>query len=369
MAKPNEGEDQREPRLSQEQYDMLKRCSDKKDMTEWNEWREKHAEKDVFLAGANFARFHMHGANFGRGVVEINGIEIAYTGEVHMDKADFRSARVQATRFWRASMREVVFWSANARGADFSMANLEGAKLDIAHFERCRFTDASLSRASLSGSWLDGANFTQADLTESTARASTVSGESIFWECRVDRETDFQGTSLANCRIDRATRQLLEYNIRRKNWKQWYKGQRFLHWPVQLFWLASDYGLSTGRVLVSFGVLAFAFALVYWLWPGCVMVYGKVGDIRGFVHALYFSVVTMTTLGFGDIAANPDSTCGQLLLMFQVILGYVLLGALVTRFAVLFTAGGPAGQFADEKGIIDRVRGFVTRRFGRRAAK
>ena len=72
-------------------------------------------------------------------------------------------------------------------------------------------------------------------------------------------------------------------------------------------------------------------------------------DIREFWRALYFSVVTMTTLGFGDIAANPDSWAGQTLLMLQVILGYVLLGALVTRFAVLFTAGGPAGRFAGEK--------------------
>jgi len=30
-------------------------------------------------------------------------------------------------------------------------------------------------------------------------------------------------------------------------------------------------------------------------------------------------------------------------------LSIVILGALVTRFAVLFTAGGPAGKFADEK--------------------
>ena len=76
------------------------------------------------------------------------------------------------------------------------------------------------------------------------------------------------------------------------------------------------------------------------------MVNCEVGDIWGLWHALYFSVVTMTTLGFGDIAANPDSWLGQTLLMFQVILGYVLMGALVTRFAVLFTAGGPAGKFA-----------------------
>ena len=57
----------------------------------------------------------------------------------------------------------------------------------------------------------------------------------------------------------------------------------------------------------------------------------------------------MTTLGFGDIAANPDSWQGQLLLMAQVILGYVLLGTLVTRFAVLFTAGGPAGEFTEKE--------------------
>jgi len=111
----------------------------------------------------------------------------------------------------------------------------------------------------------------------------------------------------------------------------------------------SDYGRSIGRIVLTFFTLAFVFAIVYWLWPKCVVVNEVVGDIRGFVHALYFSVVTMTTLGFGDIAANPDSWQGQVLLMVQVILGYVLLGALVTRFAVLFTAGGPAGKFADEE--------------------
>ncbi len=36
-------------------------------------------------------------------------------------------------------------------------------------------------------------------------------------------------------------------------------------------------------------------------------------------------------------------------IIFLVILGYVLLGALITRFAVLFTAGGPAGTFSKSK--------------------
>jgi len=54
----------------------------------------------------------------------------------------------------------------------------------------------------------------------------------------------------------------------------------------------------------------------------------------------------MTTLGFGDMYANKGSIAGHVILAVQVILGYVLLGALVTRFAVLFTAGGPAGRFS-----------------------
>ena len=46
---------------------------------------------------------------------------------------------------------------------------------------------------------------------------------------------------------------------------------------------------------------------------------------------------------------KSGSWAGQTLLMVQVILVYALLGTLVTRFTVLFMAGGPAGKFADEK--------------------
>ena len=42
-----------ERRFSQEQYDMLKRCSDKKDLTEWNEWRKQNPNEDVLLCSAD----------------------------------------------------------------------------------------------------------------------------------------------------------------------------------------------------------------------------------------------------------------------------------------------------------------------------
>jgi hypothetical protein len=148
-------------------------------------------------------------------------------------------------------------------------------------------------------------------------------------------------------------------------WKDWYKTPpkerrgiicRLFLLLIRAFWSISDYGRSTGKIILTFIVSAFIFAGIYWLCPVCIMVDRRVGDLRGLWHAIYFSVVTMTTLGFGDIAANPDSWWGQTLLMLQVLLGYVLLAALVTRFAVLFTAGGPAGKFSDEKTRRQRLQ-------------
>ncbi|MBA7676425.1 hypothetical protein ES703_84666 [subsurface metagenome] len=127
------------------------------------------------------------------------------------------------------------------------------------------------------------------------------------------------------------------------------KMRQLLTSPVRLFWFLSDYGRSTVRILLVFLALAIIFAVAYWNIPDCVMVNGEVGALRNFLHSLYFSVVTMTTLGFGDIAANPQSSCGQVLLMLQVFCGYFLLGAIVTRLSILFTAGGPAGRFSKEE--------------------
>ena len=46
---------------------------------------------------------------------------------------------------------------------------------------------------------------------------------------------------------------------------------------------------------------------------------------------MYFSVITFTTLGFGDVVAS--TRVGQLVVMSEVILGYLMLGALISFLA------------------------------------
>jgi transcriptional regulator with XRE-family HTH domain len=118
---------------------------------------------------------------------------------------------------------------------------------------------------------------------------------------------------------------------------------RYQHSQEILFlpWAISDYGRSTARVLETFFVCTVIFAAVYAFAPGLVANLHAVDGVRVSprllpIRAIYFSIVTMTTLGFGDTYAAPGSAIGQILLMIQVMTGYALLGALVTRLAILF---------------------------------
>ncbi len=386
----------KEPRCDPKQLELLKKCSEKKDMTDWNNWREENPKEEIWLQGVNLRHAHLKKADLSFAHLEGADLFSAHLEKAklflaHLEGAQLGGANLEGANLYCAHLQRVNFINAHLEGANLEGAHLKGAKLDGAHLEgadlRAHLEEACLNKAHLEGAHLDwaflkrarlfsanlkgahlnwahlegaylhqayleGTRFKDVHLEGADFSAGSVDGSTLFWKCSVDRETDFRGVGLNSCRIDEGTRYLLEYNKRRLNWEDWYKGEswpmmrQLLTCPVRLFWCLSDYGRSTIRILLVFLALAIFFAVAYWAKPDCVMVNGQVGGLVNFLHALYFSVVTMTTLGFGDIAANPQSPCGQVLLMLQVFCGYFLLGAIVTRLSILFTAGGPAGRFS-----------------------
>ena len=331
-------------RCDLDQHEMLKRCSDKKDMTEWNKWREKYPDEDVELEGGQF--YKVHGEDKALVLIKRESPTLSYENG---ENAWIEGMNLQNANLNGAYLSNAAFWDAKLQGSMFDCADLR--------------------RANFAGAYLEGSTFAEARLQGTCFAMARVDEKTTFWNCEVDRYvgpskgTNFDGIPLDVVRIDTATKQLLEYNIRRMNWEEWYGDHPRLKWLVKPFWLMSDYGLSTTRIIFTFFGLALVFANVYYHWgriasPGIVE--NLFTDQNGVaVHwllvplrTLYFSIVTMTTLGFGDMYANAHTIFGHILLSFQVILGYVLLGALVTRFAVLFTAGGPAGKFADKEGKL-----------------
>jgi uncharacterized protein YjbI with pentapeptide repeats len=347
-------------RCDLDQYEMLECCLEKEEITEWNKWRLNNPTQDILLEGAELSFFYLRNASFNQPSHDKNKSEKSkITSTVSFKEANFTSANLTNARLTGANLEKACLVEAHFNGASLRGTQLKGVIAWSAHFENADLRDADFEGADIQGAYIQGTCINNTSLKGANCHIVHVDGSTIIWKPKINRYskknkfTNFSGVYLDTIRIDPSTKQLLEYNVRRMNWEEWYKEHSFLKFLVKPFWWISDYGISTKRIIFTFFGLAFVFALLYRLFPDFVMVYGQAGDIRGFWHALYFSVVTMTTLGFGDIAANPDSWAGQTLLMIQVILGYVLLGALVTRFAVLFTAGGPAGKFADEKGEKD----------------
>ena len=364
-------EPQEEPRCDLKQLELLLKCSEERDMTEWNNWRKENPKEEIWLEEAHLNELHLEGvdltdAHLEGAFFELAHLKEAYLLDAHLQRTDLLNAHLQGAHLRDAHLEGAELFNAHLEGANLidahfsgarlDSAHLKGAKLDRAHLEGADLRFADLKGANLRYAHLEGANLEYADLEGANFTEAIVNGSTLFWHCPVSYKTDFRGVSLGGCRIDERTKYLLEYNRRRMNWEDWYRGQSLKRWlrtmrqlltcPVRSFWCLSDYGRSTIRILAFFLALAIVFAVAYWGKPDCVMVNGEVGGLQDFLHALYFSVVTMTTLGFGDIAANPQSSCGQVLLMVQVFCGYFLLGAVVTRLSILFTAGGPAGKFS-----------------------
>lgn len=114
---------------------------------------------------------------------------------------------------------------------------------------------------------------------------------------------------------------------------------------AQLWRWSSDYGRSLGLWAFWSLFLAVAFAGAYSIFPPVLEnfelgdfapnIIQNAGDSAGtrltFGSAFYFSVVTFTTLGFGDVVAENGPA--RFLVTIEVILGYLMLGGLISIFA------------------------------------
>ena len=363
--------DPENPRCDRDQLKFLKDCIAKgpKGIEKWNQWRRENEDIKIWLQKAKLSDAHL---------------EKAYLRDAHLEGAYLWGAHLENAHLLAAHLEGAELTEVHLEGAILIEAHLEGAKLLEAHLERADLYNAHLEGAELTEVHLEGAKLSDTDLRAANFRKAIVDGETLIWSCKVNKwkqekwYTDFAGVGLESMRIQPGLKQLLEYNIRRSNWHRWYKKHPIIKCLVWPFWQISDYGLSTTRIIVIFFGLAFAFASVYY-WGGVVDFYLLGNKTNpGFVDSLfvvgdrlvpwwqvplrsiYFSIVTMTTLGFGDMHANPFGTLiipliGYVLLIIQVLLGYVLLGALVTRLAFLFNAGGPSEKFEPMTKVTEQL--------------
>jgi hypothetical protein len=341
MASENE---KVKPLCDYDQYALLLMCVEEGNFSEWNKWRETNPDQVVILGGVDFQNAVFSSRSilqwlFNEGPANLEG--------VYLSMANLQGADLSAVNLQKAQLGE---------------ADLRDAKLETADLRKASFHGAWLNNTELRGSRLNGVSFNCSHLEGAQVRFAQLDSETLFENCRFDKKTDFTSTDLEKAGIDPGLKAAFRNNIRRIHWQNWLKKnpwwKKILINPfARFFWHMTDYGTSTIRIILWFVCFAIGFGVLYHFLENAGL--SVVSDLAikekpwlQLLRSMYFSVVTMTTLGLGDIYAQKSSYLGHALLMVQVILGYVLLGALVTRLGVLFTSEAPAAAPTPAKEMV-----------------
>jgi uncharacterized protein YjbI with pentapeptide repeats len=359
-------DENQKPAFSNNQYERLRRCSDAKNPSDWNDWViENPPGWQALLEGADFRGATLSGVDFKYAILKDTKFDHATINE-----ANFRSAQLNGASFVGATMK-----GATLNYADLSDSQLQGADLSVLEYEskvrrisnlektnmcRANLSNTNLSGAKLLGARLNGAELIKTDISGANLQFAVVDAGTVIDRCIFDEKTDFTAVGLDAAGIEPELKTAFKNNIRRTQWKTWFaKGncaaKMLKNCFVRPFWAMTGYGSSTANIIYYFIIFACLFGSLYFFLEqtgrGIIDGLAVVGMpwYHTLLRGVYFSVVTMTTLGFGDLYAKAASYWGHVLLMAQVILGYVLLGALITRLGILFTGEAPAASPTSRK--------------------
>ncbi|WP_041244032.1 ion channel [Gloeobacter kilaueensis] len=216
--------------------------------------------------------------------------EVWLLEDLYLRAADLRGITFQRQRLSRSDLRE-----ANLQRAFFHQSSLEGALLDRADCEDAVFAEVDLRQVRS----MRGVRLYQAIMKTVLPPPPEVLGEQLCYEAssewtkaeyvyrqlkeiyKLEGEHDHSGHFYER-----------EMEMRRRR----VKGAEY--WKLTTLWLTCGYGERPERTVVFAILLIGFFALIY---SGLTLVDNSAPVRFDLARAFYFSTITFTTTGYGDI--------------------------------------------------------------------
>ena len=227
--------------------------------------------------------------------------------------AGFESANLTNATMFSAQLQGATFTKAILRGADMRRANLQDTRIREADISEGDLTRCKMQSADLEGSCVDKATFIDADLCHSRLRGLKGYATANWIGA------DVHGVNFTGAYLTRRT--IMDQNYLHE-FRTHSRANAVMYW---LWWITSDCGRSFLRWGACIFLLLSLFAVLF---NFVAIDYGEYPTV---LSSFYYSVVTLTTLGYGDV--QPVSVAAQILAMIEVIIGYVMLGGLLSIFA------------------------------------
>ena len=272
--------------------------------------KEQYRKKieDWARAGKSMERFILIGVDLSGANLWKSDLSAANLEEANFSEADLCLSNLSATRLGKADLSKAEIWGTDLSRSDLSAANLSGVNFMVADLSEAWVTDAVLNNAQLNWANLSGVriltreNFSQKLTNKEKKYAGGFKQSYLTIKNYFIQSGQYDDASWAAFRERTLERIALFNELRNK----WIKGLLSLAWWKSAFkWFGSKvisllngYGERPLRVVLSSVAIVMGFSLFYFF-SKCI----EANPPNG-IHwwdYLYFSIVTFTTLGYGDI--------------------------------------------------------------------
>ncbi len=285
---------------------------------------------ELDLSGYDFSYANLDGSIF-----EKTNFSFSKFHHASMEKADFDECEFIGSDLTYASLNECSARQGGFGGADLSHASLINSDLSEATLSQSTLIHAdlraaNLQKARLSQSELSHAIFTRANLVQCDLKESNIQNTNFEY-------ANMQGARLMSVK-NFETANWIRVDIRDIDLRGAYRVKRFISDENYLYefkmasglnmflyhvWkLTSDCGRSLLRFSICILVITLFFAGIY------TLVGINYGEEKTWFSPIYFSIVTLTTLGYGDVL--PKTLAGQIVVTLHATTGYMGLGGLLT---------------------------------------
>jgi len=309
------------------------------------------------LRGVDFSGMDLSGLDLSGADMSMSNLEHADLSGAKLDNANLMKANLKGAILYRTSLRNAELTGADLSGANLEEADATSAGMGMTKLDKAIFFNANLEWASLTKANAFMADFRCTNLRNARIREADVSGSDFTnADCHscdlsltnVEKAT-FNNANLQNARlrlvknfetaswigvdirnINFAGAYRLRREIADQNYLKEFKESGKISKVIYFFWwLTSDCGRSMARWCFWIVAQAVFFA---WLFT---MVGVDYGQYKTWLSPLYYSIVTLTTLGYGDVV--PASLGAQVVAIAEVVTGYVMLGGLISILSTKMT--------------------------------
>lgn len=311
--------------LSDEERDYYSNLTEKQLIERWNSDEGKEIIAKIIAINLKFRNDHYK--NFigtvktsldGMAKFDMRGIQLERINNILDDTVysfDFSNCDLSYAKINNSNLMTSTFKNADLLYGEFMNSSFMWCDFENANLTLARFNDSNLERANLKGTRISSVKFNNAKLGY----------------VKYNNKTEFENIDTVS--FNGSSNPLFIDFLNKKHFLKHFKSKSKSNKVVYYIWyIISDCGQSFSRWLLVSAILSFMYGLLFNFFDSSFLI-SSGRELTSFSY-FYFSIVTFTTLGYGDI--SPKDLLGEILISTEVILGYIMLGGLLSIFSEKF---------------------------------